>query len=179
MSKAIDDLKSEHDAILSGLQILDAITSRINRGLEVDKKSVHDFMGFLKEFADKCHHGKEEGILFPAMAKGGITDMAPIKEMLAEHARARELIRNMDSAFAGKLDYAGFARAAEGYKALMQTHIEKENGALLRTADTTLGEAQLSQLSEAFAQHEQKAIGSGRHEELHSMLKALRQKYFI
>jgi hemerythrin-like domain-containing protein len=27
---------------------------------------------FLKEFADRCHHGKEEDFLFPALEKAGI-----------------------------------------------------------------------------------------------------------
>jgi hypothetical protein len=70
MSKAIDDLKHEHDAILSALKILTTMASRIDHGLDLDKKGVRDFLGFLKEFGDKCHHGKEETILFPAMVKG-------------------------------------------------------------------------------------------------------------
>jgi hemerythrin-like domain-containing protein len=31
-------------------------------------------MGFLKEFADKRHHGKEEGILFPALVEADIPE---------------------------------------------------------------------------------------------------------
>jgi len=55
----------------------------------VDTKDMHDFIGFLKEFADKCHHGKEEGLLFPALIQAGLPEKGgPIGVMLADHARA-------------------------------------------------------------------------------------------
>ncbi len=177
MSKAIDDLRHEHDAIISALHILEAITARIDRGLDVDRKGIRDFISFLKEFADKCHHGKEEGILFPALVKAGIPERGgPVGVMLAEHEKGRNLIRQMESS-AGSADYQGLARAAKEYAALLRSHIEKENEVLFPSAEKALTEPQLVQISESFAQHEEKVIGAGRHEELHGILRALKQKY--
>jgi hemerythrin-like domain-containing protein len=65
MSKAIDDLMHEHEAILSGLGILDAMVGQLGQKSPPSAEDLSSFLGFLKEFADKCHHGKEEGILFP------------------------------------------------------------------------------------------------------------------
>ncbi len=86
MSKAIEDLKHEHEAIISALRILDRISADISKGSTPDKVDLTHFTGFLKEFADKCHHGKEEGMLFPALVKVGIQDKdGPIGVMLSEH----------------------------------------------------------------------------------------------
>ena len=178
MAKAIEDLQNEHQEILSGLQILDTIAKRLERRLDVQRRDIHDFIGFLKEFADKCHHGKEEGILFPALTKAGITEKeGPIEVMLSEHAKGRELIKEMDSAVSGKEDHERFTHAAREYSNLLQAHIVKENTILFPTAESALTALQLDQLYDAFEQHEQKVIGTGRHEELHAMLKRLRQKY--
>jgi hemerythrin-like domain-containing protein len=178
MGKAIEDLQNEHQAILSSLQILDTLRGRLERGLDVERRDIHDFAAFLKEFADKCHHGKEEGILFPALVKAGITEKGgPIGVMLSEHAKGRELIKEMESAVSGKEDRERFMRAAKEYSSLLHAHIEKENSVLFPSAERVLAAPQLDQIYEAFEQHEQKVIGAGRHEELHSMLKRLKQKY--
>lgn len=180
MSKAIDDLKSEHNAILSGLKILTAMASRIDRGLDVEKRGIWDFLAFLKEFGDKCHHGKEEGILFPAMVKAGAPAKGgPIEVMLGEHARGRELIRQMETASGGTPDLPKFSHAAKEYAALLESHIEKENGVLFPSAEASLGQQQLDQIYESFEQHEEKVIGAGRHEQLHAILHQLRQKFFV
>ncbi len=180
MSNAIDDLRNEHDAILSGLQILSAISSRIDKGLDVEKRGIRDFLAFLKEFADKCHHGKEEGILFPALVKAGFPQKGgPIEVMLSEHRKGRELVERMEKASGGTPDYPLFSRVAREYGELLRSHIEKENGVLFPSAETALGEQRLDEIYDAFERHEEKVIGAGRHEELHAMLKGLKQKYFV
>jgi len=178
MSKAIEDLLNEHHAILSALQILATMTSRIGGTMEVDENDIRDFIGFLKEFADKCHHGKEEGILFPALVKAGIPDKGgPIGVMLSEHARGRELIKEMEAAVSDTVDRHKFSRSAKEYSSLLEAHIQKENNVLFPAAEQVLTEGQLEQIHNAFEQHEEKVIGEGRHEALHAMLKQLRQKY--
>ncbi|MGA2613166.1 MAG: hemerythrin domain-containing protein [Spirochaetia bacterium] len=178
MAKAIEDLQNEHQAILSSLQILDTLTKRLSRGLDVERRDIHDFTAFLKEFADKCHHGKEESILFPALVKAGIAEKGgPIGVMLTEHSKGRELIKEMEAAVSGREDQERFTRAAREYSSLLQAHIEKENTVLFPSAERVLTADQLDQIHSAFQQHEQKVIGAGRHEELHAMLKKLRQEY--
>ncbi len=178
MGKAIEDLRNEHHAILSSLQILDTVTRRLERGLDVQRRDIHDFIGFLKEFADKCHHGKEEGILFPALIKAGMQEKGgPISVMLSEHARGRDLIKEMDSTISAKENQAKFTNAAKGYSELLRAHIAKENDILFPSAEKALTETQQDRIFAAFEQHEEKVMGAGRHEELHAMLKNLKQSY--
>jgi hemerythrin-like domain-containing protein len=177
MSKAIDDLKHEHDAILSALRILQAMNRKIAAGAQVPRADLEGFTGFLKEFADKCHHGKEEGILFPALAKAGLpAEGGPVGVMLSEHAQGRQFIRDMETAIASA-DNKRFAVAADAYASLLSAHIQKENSVLFPMADKILETGELDGIGERFEQFEETVIGKGRHEELHAMLKELRGKY--
>ena len=97
MSKAVDDLMNEHEAILSSLQILELILAAMEKAPSADTKDIQDFIAFLKEFADKCHHGKEEGLLFPALMAAGVPEQGgAIGVLLSEHAGGRQLIREME-----------------------------------------------------------------------------------
>lgn len=178
MSQAIEDLKHEHEAILLALRILDGIEQRLDADQPTDSEDIVAFIGFLKEFADKCHHGKEEGILFPALLAAGLPEHGgPVDVMLAEHEQGRSWIREMESSLQPALDLARFTRAARGYASLLQAHIQKENNILFPMAEKLLTPGQLDSLFEAFEAHESKVIGAGRHEQLHALLKSLRAKY--
>ena len=178
MSKAIADLMNEHEAILSALQILESMTTAIENTASVDKKDIHDFIGFLKEFADKCHHGKEEGLLFPAMVGAGIPDKGgPIGALLAEHAQGRQFIRDMEESISTEVDRIKLLQAAGDYAHLLRNHIKKENTVLFPMAENVLTGPQLEKLYEGFEEHEEKVIGHGRHEELHAILNSLQKKY--
>jgi hemerythrin-like domain-containing protein len=178
MSKAIADLTNEHEAILTAIQILGRMMTSMEKAPTVDTKDIHEFIGFLKEFADKCHHGKEEGLLFPALVGAGVPDKGgPIAVMLAEHAQGRKLIRDMEESISAGVDRAKLTHAAGEYAILLRVHIRKENTALFPMAEKVLTEAQLEKLYEGFEEHEEKVIGQGRHAELHATLKSLQEKY--
>ncbi len=178
MSKAIDDLRHDHEAILSALGILDRISADIGGGSKPDKADLNDFVEFLKEFADKCHHGKEEGALFPALTEAGLPERGgPIGVMLAEHAQGRDYIKEMEVAIVSGPDYVTFSHGAHAYSALLRNHILKENNLLFPMAEKTLEKDRMNELYNSFQQHEEKVIGKGRHEELHKTLKELQRKY--
>jgi len=178
MSRAIVDLRHEHDAILSALGILDAMVAKLGGKRPPSREDLRGFIGFLKEFADKCHHGKEEGILFPALAKAGIPEQGgPIRQMLAEHVEGRAFIRSMESAIGTTVDGRAFTEAAQGYAALLRSHIAKENEVLFPAAERVLPAPDLDAIFERFEQHEETVIGHGRHEELHALLSDLKRRY--
>lgn len=178
MSRAIDDLRHEHEAILFALGILARITQRMEAGVAVAVDDLSAFIAFLKEFADKCHHGKEEGLLFPALVRAGLPEQGgPVEVMLAEHAQGRQWIHDMEAATQPTLDAAAFTTAAAGYSELLRAHIEKENTVLFPMAERLLAQDQLDALFDAFERHEAQVIGQGRHEQLHALLRELKAKY--
>lgn len=178
MSRAIEDLLHEHEVIEFALKILTNMTGKLESSSQVDPADLTAFIDFLKEFADKCHHGKEEGLLFPALVTADVQEAgAPLAELLREHEEGREWIAAMSAAIDPVLNRDAFIRAAQGYTELLRSHIEKENHVLFPMAERVLSPELLESLYKAFEEHESKVIGQGRHEELHDLLKSLRRKY--
>ena len=178
MSKAIEDLRHDHDAINTAFLILDGMIERFQKNGDLDRVDSLSFIGFLKEFADKCHHGKEEGILFPELIKAGIPqEGGPIGVMLSEHVEGRRLIKEMEESVGQKPDLTKFINSAHQYESLLKNHIQKENNVLFPMADRTLDSNRMTKIYEAFEEHEEKVIGKGRHEQLHELLKTLKKKY--
>lgn len=180
MSKAISELMHEHEAILFSLGILEKLAGTARSGEAWDTNDSRELVDFLKEFADTCHHGKEEGILFPAMEKAGIhNEGGPIGVMLNEHVLGRARIQGMNAALDGQGDRERFAHEAYGYIELLRQHIEKENKVLFPMGEKALSAETLEGLYELFEDHEERVIGHGRHEELHAMLGEFEKKYLL
>ena len=64
MGKAIQDLLNEHEAILHVFSILDNMLTSPIPDEKRDLIFGDELVNFLTVFADKCHHGKEEDVLF-------------------------------------------------------------------------------------------------------------------
>ena len=65
--KVTDQLKDEHNEIELMLQILGRVSEKLESGTKINPKHLDQILEFIKIFADKCHHTKEEEVLFPAM----------------------------------------------------------------------------------------------------------------
>jgi hemerythrin-like domain-containing protein len=175
---ATDDLRAEHEGILRMLDILRAIATRLGAGRNVPVAQLEGILDFLKVFADKCHHGKEEDILFPALEAAGMAhDNGPIAVMLHEHTLGRGHIRDMAAALAENAGLAAFAGPALAYVELLTQHIAKENNVLFPMAERLLGAPALTDMHEAFERLETERIGPGRHEAFHHLLDDLATQY--
>lgn len=170
MGKATGDLRKEHDAILFVLRILDKMMPGDNVEKSVLLQYYNEVVYFLKVFADKCHHSKEEIYLFQELVRKGIPDKdGPIDVMLQEHTLGRKYIAKMSS-FVESNDIAGFSDVASKYCDLLRKHIEKENNVLFSMADSVLTPDEQDRLFEKFEQYEENVIGPGLHEKLHLMI---------
>lgn len=170
MGKATQDLRKEHEAILYVLQILDKMMQADGNKAETLLQYYGEVVYFLKIFADKCHHGKEENYLFKELVeKGVLNEGGPVGVMLAEHAQSRNYIAHMSRSLESK-DRNGFNHAAVQYRDLLRQHIEKENNVLFMMADNLIDEQAQSDLFEQFERHEETVIGHGVHEKLHAMI---------
>ena len=178
MSEAITDLLNDHEAILTALDVFSWMLDDQKMSGEADAVELGNFVGFLKEFADKCHHGKEEGILFPAMIAAGVPDRGgPIGVMMTEHIQGRGYIFEMDESLVEPMDFSRLEKNGRNYITLLRAHIQKENSVLFPMADRMISASELEQMHVAFKEHEEKVIGHGRHEELHAMLADFHRKY--
>lgn len=179
MEKASQDLIKEHNAILLVLKSLEKITSQLKESKKTDKDDLLRIVDFLKGFADKCHHGKEEGLFFPALEEAGIRkENGPIGVMLYEHEKGRELIRQMSEALAGTgIDTELFTNASTSYINLLRNHIEKENNILFPMGDSRLSDEKNRLLLEKFETFEEEVMGKGVHHKYHMMIEEFEKKY--
>ncbi|MBG0859970.1 MAG: hemerythrin domain-containing protein [Bacteroidales bacterium] len=180
MKKASEDLIHEHETILTALDLIERMYERVQQGRETDVKDIEDMIGFLRLFADKCHHGKEEMFLFPALEVTGVKNQGgPIGVMLEQHRRGRELIKQMHDSIANNtINKKSFIEAASSYVTLLRMHIEKENTYLFPMCDDRLSQSKQKELLESFQKLEEEVIGHGVHEELHHLLNRLKKKFF-
>ena len=145
MRSPTDVLRDEHRVILMALDLLETAARRAAAGPPPPAGWWEAALGWLRSFADRNHHAKEEDALFPAMIKAGVpSGGGPIDVMLEEHTQGRALI----AAMAG--DPAGRADTARAYVALLRHHIDKENGVLFPLADAVLDEQAVGGVAGAF-----------------------------
>ena len=179
MENTSRDLMREHESILIALDVIERMNERILNGDSEGLKDIKEIIDFLKLFADKCHHGKEELYLFPALEEAGVKNQGgPIGVMLEQHRQGRDYIKQMENSFsASGINRNAFTRAASSYVTLLRNHIEKENTLLFPISDSKLSAFKQQELMRNFENLEKEVIGEGIHEELHILLNRLRGKY--
>lgn len=181
--KATDELKKEHQGIEVMLRIIGVISDKSARGEDLSVQHLADIMEFLTVFVDKCHHGKEEVFLFPALEAAGIArEGGPVGVMLHEHEQGRKLVTKLKEAVSGLSTGdpsapAVIAETGNQYIALLKDHIAKENNMLFKMADDRLDSSQDERLVASFEKLERDRIGLGKHEEFHALLEKLQDVY--
>jgi hemerythrin-like domain-containing protein len=181
MNQATDVLRQEHDAILRMLETTEETTRQLAAGTRVEPRVLDGLLEFFRLFADRCHHGKEEDLLFPLLEKKGLPRYGgPIGVMLVEHDQGRALVQQMAAAAedykAGRADAASrWAIAARGYVPLLRQHIAKENDVLFVMAERLLSADEQAQLAAEFERVEQEKLGAGTHARLHALMEELSQ----
>jgi hemerythrin-like domain-containing protein len=184
MISATATLRDEHEAILSMLGATEEAAHQIESGIPVDAAILNGLLDFFKTFADRCHHGKEEDLLFPLLERRGMPGSGgPLGVMLSEHEQGRALIRKMAESAAqygaGNREAANsWAHAAREYSSLLRAHIHKENNILFVLAERMLSNDELASLASDFETLEVEKMGPGTHERLHSLMAHLRQEIY-
>jgi hemerythrin-like domain-containing protein len=180
--KATDILRHEHRAIESVLDSLDRASEAVKTGKEVPAWIFADGIDFVRNFADRCHHGKEEGRLFPMFGSRCLsTEGGPIYVMLLEHEEGRKYIRealeNYDKWTAGDAEAGkAMADAVQGYTSLLRDHIYKEDNILYPMGDNLISEADDQSLVEQFDEVEEQEMGPGVHEKYHALIDKLEEE---
>src|SRR5690348_364126 len=133
-------LSQEHRVIESKLDEVEQQIQGIAAGAPLPRAFFDEALDFFRNFADGCHHAKEENLLFPRMQERGVPERGgPIGVMLSEHDAGRAYLRavreNLDAATEGSEQArAQVVENAAGYIALLRQHIQKEDQILFRMA---------------------------------------------
>lgn len=160
--KATQTLMDEHRVIERVLTALEIAAGRLEQGEEIRPAFFTNAALFIKNFADGCHHHKEEGILFIAMNEAGMSsESGPLAVMLAEHVQGREFTAAMREAAeawekGNQRARGAVVQNALGYVTLLRHHIQKEDKILFPMAGQAIPAPQQEKVDAAF---EQAAVG--------------------
>jgi hemerythrin-like domain-containing protein len=127
-------LMMEHRLIERMLSVMKRVLSEIESKREVDPVFVDVAVDFIRTYADRTHHGKEEDILFRELKKKPLSpvDLRVMNELIEEHEFGRQTTRALVAANARYRsgDNAALADIAAKVRTLIEfypKHIEKED----------------------------------------------------
>ena len=182
-SKAIDMLMDEHQVILKVLGSLETLADALEKGEQVERGTVKKYAEFLRNFADQCHHGKEEDRLFVKMIEHGFSKKdGPLAVMLHEHETGRTHVRALMAIGekSGPLSAAEsqeVIKHARSFADLLQSHIVKEDRVLYGMAENVIPAPELKKMAEDFEKFELEVTGEGAHEKWHALAQELIKAY--
>ncbi len=154
-------LAREHRLIERVLDALGLVCSLALRDKRLDAPAATLAVRFLREFADRTHHLKEEHILFPAIEAKGYF---PGCGLAREHEEARQRIRRMEAAVDGaaKGDQEAtrvFVHTARAYIQALREHIAKEDDCLADVVMKSLSREDRAAVARQFDDLERREIG--------------------
>lgn len=176
-------LRDEHRLILEVLDVLAQVLERGEAGGAWDMGAMEECIAFFRLFADACHHGKEEDLLFPELQERGMPrDQGPIAVMLHEHRLGRGFVKQMGDALPGARGGDGEAlttmvNAGRGYINLLRGHILKEDNVLFMMADQLVDEPACRRLCAEYDVVCKRHFEGRTKEQLEELAAGLRSRY--
>jgi Uncharacterized conserved protein len=180
---AVDLMKEEHEYIKRALQVIRNMSLSILESGEVYYEDFESVIEFIRNYADKHHHNKEEVILFKKMEEQiGQKVKAPLSGMFIEHDLGRLFISNLEAALQrvkngykdSRIDVIANAVV---YADLLNRHIDKEDNAIYSFARRSLNAEALEEVNNACSEVEKSAMEKNTQETYIKILKSLEKKW--
>lgn len=149
-------LEEEHRVIERVVAAAAVLAEALEMGKEVEAETPRNLVEFMRTFADKCHHGKEETHLFPVLEKKGVPlSGCPLGALVYEHQRGRALVTELAEAAeaystASASAWEPLARALRGIVDLYPGHIWKEDYLLFPMTNKILNLEEREDLRQRF-----------------------------
>jgi hemerythrin-like domain-containing protein len=152
----VEPLIEEHRLIERMIALMGKEVQRIGQGGAPDAEFIRAAVDFIKTFADRLHHGKEEDILFRELAKKQLSPEHKVimEQLIKEHALGRgNTAKLAEAGLALLAGDQGAAKAITGNMGILvkfyPVHIEKEDKRFfLPIMDYFTKEEQASMLAE-------------------------------
>jgi hemerythrin-like domain-containing protein len=101
-ASAVEMLEAEHRVIQKMVAGMSVLADQLEGGEPVDVSLLESIVAFLRTFADRLHHGKEESFLFPALIRRGVPSQGcPIGGLTMEHQKGRVMVGELADAIRG------------------------------------------------------------------------------
>jgi hemerythrin-like domain-containing protein len=176
----IEMLEEEHRFIAKIVGAAVVIADKLEADEAVAIETLQNIVEFMRTYADKCHHGKEEDLLFPLLAQRGVPMRGcPVEVLTREHTLGRALVKGL--AEATDAFQEGNPSAKEnliknlhGIAELYPNHIWKEEYLLFPMSNKVLSAEDQQNLSLEFEKVEE-AVGRAVHEQFERLSDHLAQ----
>jgi hemerythrin-like domain-containing protein len=150
-------LRDEHrsiSAVLSGL--LELVRLARKPGVQPEFQALHAMIHYIDEYPERLHHPKEDQYLFARLAERAPQTRPLIEELHEEHARGKQLVRELESALLafeveGARGLPAFDAAVSAYAQFHWDHMRKEEEQLLPLAEKHLTDGDWAWIEDAFA----------------------------
>jgi hemerythrin-like domain-containing protein len=140
-------LVDEHKLIKRWLACIPSVAASVDLDAEADRELIHDGINFIRNYADRFHHAKEEDILFGLFD----ADLEIIRVMLIDHDHGRGFVKAAVAALDAR-DRDELVKQLTAYHELLTEHIQKEDEILYTWMDRNLTTSQVGQLYSRFAE---------------------------
>lgn len=161
----IELMVDEHKYIKRMLSVIRKYCNKILNGENVRYEDFFKIIDFVRNYADKHHHGKEEALLFERMTEelGPTADKLVRLGMNVEHDLGRLHVSELEAAVKSVLEGNKEARLdvianAISYTHLLNRHIDKEDGVVYKYAQNNLSKETMERLENECKAFEQKAL---------------------
>lgn len=145
-------LSAEHRHIVKMLDLMEKEAREFSSGGELKKNFWARAADFLRHYADKFHHAKEEDLLFVELNRNmHKMHCCPMEQMVFEHNEGREHVGAMLEALESN-NGAAVAEHAKKFAALLRDHIFKEDNILYPMAEDILDAAAKDEMLKKFSQ---------------------------
>src|SRR5690242_14325324 len=105
MGAIADQLKQDHDDMRTMVAVLSEMANRFDQGEPVSGGDLREVLEYMDTFVSRCHHAKEEEVLFPALEETGLQrEGGPLEIMSAEHQLEANFLSGMTDAVARYAD---------------------------------------------------------------------------
>jgi len=138
-------LVEEHRRILRFVALIPTLTAGIDVGSGEGRGRILDAVDFIRSYADRFHHAKEEEILFACFDEG----LTILKAMHEDHRRGRACVQGVLDAL-DRRDGEGVLRNLAEYGEILTEHIRKEDEILYPWMDRNLSTRQVGELYARF-----------------------------
>jgi hemerythrin-like domain-containing protein len=138
-------LVDEHVLIKKWLALIPDILPRLDLESEEDRRLIRDGVDFIRSYADKFHHAKEEDILFKYFDES----LDLVKVMGEDHKTARNHVKAIVEAVERK-ERETVVRHLIAYRELLSQHIKREDEIMLPWMDKQLSVSQVGDLFSKF-----------------------------
>jgi hemerythrin-like domain-containing protein len=176
----------EHKYIKRMLKVVRKACFGVLKGEEINYDDFNQMIDFIRSYADKHHHGKEEKFLFKEMQNhlGSIGNNLITHGMLVEHDLGRlfigDLVEALDRVKYGdeesKLDVIA---NAIGYTHLLTRHIAKEDEVVYTFGGNKLSEEIINDINQKTVDYEKEAESNGIQKKYINLVESLENKYNV